>query len=393
MAGKGCTKMIVTVVCDVLGQENNGTTIAAMNLIRSLRSKGHEVRILCPDADKANVAGYYIVPVLNVGPLNNYVKKNGVCIARGDSEIISRAIKGADVVHIMTPFLLGTKAMKIAREMGIPVTAGFHCQAENVTSHLFLKNNRLANNATYRVFYKNFYKYVDAVHYPTEFIRSTFEVKGRKTNAYVISNGVNSAFVPTPSCKPEEFKDKYIILFIGRYSKEKSHKILIDAVVQSRYAEKIQLVFAGDGPLKEKLIKQSEKLPNRPLFKFFSRTELLHMINCADLYVHPAEIEIEAISCLEAISCGLVPVISNSPRSATRFFALDEKNLFNCNDSADLAEKIDWWLSHPDEKAARSREYLGYTKQFDQEVCMNAMEQMLYDAAEHKSEGIHSEAV
>ncbi len=371
--------MIITVVCDVLGEENNGTTIAAMNFIRSLRGKGHEVRILCPDADKIKEKGYYVVPKLNLGPLNGYVAKNGVCIAKCDCDVINRALEGADVVHIMTPFLLGTKAMKRAKEIGIPVTAGFHCQAENFTSHIFLRNSKLANNTTYRVFYRNFYRYVDAVHYPTEFIRDTFEKEGRKTNAYVISNGVNKTFVPEVSTKPDEYKDKFIILFTGRYSKEKSHKILIDAVEKSEFAEKIQLVFAGDGPLKEKLMKQSEKLPNKPLFKFFSRKELLSIINCADLYVHPAEIEIEAIACLEAISCGVVPVISNSPRSATRFFALDKKNLFRCNDSTDLAEKIDWWLSHSEERAERSREYLGYTKQFDQDVCMDRMEQMLYD--------------
>ena len=31
--------MIITVVCDVLGKENNGTAIAAMNLIRSLKAR------------------------------------------------------------------------------------------------------------------------------------------------------------------------------------------------------------------------------------------------------------------------------------------------------------------------------------------------------------------
>ena len=71
--------------------------------------------------------------------------------------------------------------------------------------------------------------------------------------------------------------------------------------------------------------------------RFFSRDEMLRVINSADLYVHPAEIEIEAIACLEAISCGLVPVIADSPRSATRFFALGERNLFHFNDPADLA--------------------------------------------------------
>ena len=44
--------MKITIICDVLGRENNGTTIAAMNLIRSLKSKGHDVTVVCPDEDK-----------------------------------------------------------------------------------------------------------------------------------------------------------------------------------------------------------------------------------------------------------------------------------------------------------------------------------------------------
>jgi hypothetical protein len=56
--------------------------------------------------------------------------------------------------------------------------------------------------------------------------------------------------------------------------------------------------------------------------------ELVKMINMSDLYVHTSEVEIEAISCLEALSCGIVPVINDSSKSATRTFALSEKNLF-----------------------------------------------------------------
>ena len=41
--------MRITIVCDVLGEENNGTTLAAMNLIRSLKAKGHTLTILWPD--------------------------------------------------------------------------------------------------------------------------------------------------------------------------------------------------------------------------------------------------------------------------------------------------------------------------------------------------------
>ncbi|MBR5742242.1 MAG: glycosyltransferase [Clostridia bacterium] len=376
--------MVICVVCDVLGEENNGTTIAAMNLIRSLRQKGHTVRVVCPDEDKKDLPDYYVVSTLELGPFENYVKKNGVVVARPDRDVLQKAFDGVDHVHLMTPLPLSIAALHMLRGSGVSITAGFHCQAENITSHLHLKDNVLLNKRLYKLFYRHFYRYVDGVHYPTEFIRQVFERYGGKTNAYVISNGVSSDFRPMEVERPAAFEGKRVILFTGRYSREKSHRVLIDAAKKSRYADSIQLVFAGEGPLKEELQKRSRGLKNPPVFRFFSREEMVRTINSADLYVHPAEIEIEAISCLEAISCGLVPVISDSPRSATRFFALDGKNLFTSNNSRSLAEKIDYWFDHPEEKAARSKEYVGYTRQFDYDISMDRMEKMILETHERR---------
>ena len=44
--------MKISIICGVLGAENNGTTIAAMNHIRRLKAKGHDVKVVCPDEDK-----------------------------------------------------------------------------------------------------------------------------------------------------------------------------------------------------------------------------------------------------------------------------------------------------------------------------------------------------
>ncbi len=373
--------MKIAIVCDVLGEENNGTTVAAMNLIRFLRSRKHDVRVVCPDEKRRGEAGYYVVPQLNVGPLNDYVRKNGVSIAISDSSVLESALRDVDIIHIMTPFILGKSALEYGRKHRIPVTAGFHAQAENITNHLHLMNSRLANGLTYKTMYRLVYQYVDAIHYPTQFIREVFESEVGPTNGYVISNGVNDRFVKTEVERPGEWTDKFVILFTGRYGLEKSHRVLIDAVARSKYEPKIQLVLAGEGPLKEELEAYGRKLTNPPVMGFFSRDEMLRVINSADLYVHPAEIEIEAIACLEAISCGLVPVIADSPRSATRFFALGENNLFHYNDPADLALKIDYWLEHPKEKDDCSKAYQGYTKQFEQRHCMEEMERMLKETA------------
>lgn len=371
--------MTVVIVADVLGKENNGTTVACMNLIRYLKSRGDTVRIVCCDKERSGEEGFYVVPQRNFGPLNWIVRRNNVTIARPDKKIMERAIDGADVVHAMIPFSLGRAALKIAHAKGIPVTAGFHCQAENLTSHLMLMNNPLATKLTYRAFYNLFYKKTDAVHYPTKFIRDTFENAVRKqTNGYVISNGVNDRFVRRETPKPEEYRDKFVILFTGRYAKEKSHRVLIKAVSRSEYKDRIQLIFAGSGPREETIrsyAKQCRILP--PLMKFFSRDEMVDVINYADLYCHPAEIELEGIACLEAIRCGLVPVIADSKRCATKEFAVDERNLFRCNDAKDLASKLDFWIEHPELRAEYRQKYLESTAIYRQADCMAAMRTML----------------
>lgn len=370
--------MKIAVICDVFGALNNGTVIAANNLIDALRRKGHTVRVVCADENYRGQTDYYIVPKYNFGPLNRYVEKNGVAPAKVKQDVLEAAIADVDLVHVMLPFSLGKAAAQYAHTHGIPLSAGFHAQAENVTNHIFLHHFRLANRMTYRVFYKRLYRYCDVIHYPTEFICEAFEAIVGSTPHRVISNGVDRSFVPGMTVKPTDLRDKIVILFTGRLSREKNHRVLIDGVAASKYKKDIQLIFAGEGPLREALIRRAKKRGIlMPIMGHLSRDELVAVLQYADLYVHPAEIEIEAISCLEAIACGKVPLIADSPKSATRGFALSDSNLFHHNDSEDLARKIDWWIEHPDEKNKCRRKYLSYAQNFDLEHCMDEMEEML----------------
>ena len=378
--------MKVCVVCDVLGRENNGTTIAAMNLIRSLKSKGHTVNVVCPDDDRRGQEGFYVVPRLHLGPIDRYVAKNGVVLAKADKRIIGEAMEGADAVHVMMAFALGKAAAKMAKQRGIALTAGFHCQAENFTGHIFMRDVPLANRITYKVFYKRLYKRCDMIHYPTQFMRDTFEKVVGKTSGTVISNGVNRRF--TPGEGESRQPGHYTVLYTGRYGPEKSHDLLLKGIALSRHVKDIDLILAGAGPKEQEIKKLVKKLGiPMPTMRFFGREEMPDVIRSADLYVHPAEIELESIACLEAIACGVVPLISNSPRSAAGGFALSEKNLFQYDDPSDLAQKLDWWLEHPEEKRACSRQYAGYAERFDFDRCMDEMEKMILSAVEANRHG------
>jgi len=93
---------------------------------------------------------------------------------------------------------------------------------------------------------------------------------------------------------------------IGRLSPEKRQDVLIRAVMKSRYADRIQLYFAGSGPWEKKLRRLGNKLPNPPVFGYYNRDELIKLIHECDLYVHASDAEIEGISLIEAFACGLV---------------------------------------------------------------------------------------
>lgn len=376
--------MKICVVSDVLDEENNGTTIAAMNLIRSLKEKGHEVKIVCPVTKYHNGDDFYFVPKLKLPKvLQNIVDKNNVVIGRPKKKIFYEAMKDCDVVHVMIPLFIGPKAARFAKKkLHKPVTIGFHAQAENVSSHILgLMNSKMVNKVIYKHYYNKAYKYADCIHYPTNFIRNVFEDIVGETNGYVISNGVQKIFKPTESERPEELKNKKVILFTGRLSLEKSHSILIKAISKSKYEKDIQLILAGQGPRKDEILKLSSKLlTNQPIINFYSREELVKIINYADLYCHPAEVEIEAISCLEAICCGLVPVIANSPKCATKEFALDERSLFTVNDPDSLRDKIDYWFDHPEELKEMKAKYANSASRFDFDECMDKMELMIKDA-------------
>ena len=377
--------MTITVVCDILGEENNGTAVVTMNLIRYLRSEGHTVRVLCADQSKKGLENYFVAPVKNFGPLNGLVRKVGVTLAKADKRVVAAALEGADHVHIMLPLGLGLAAAEAAHGMGIPLTAGFHMQAENLTGHLGLKRIRPLNTLVYRYIYKHLYRYCDAIHYPTQFIRDAFEGSIKKaTPGYVISNGVHSYIGKRDVEKPQELRDKIVILSTGRYSSEKSQDTLIKAVARSAYKDRIQLILAGQGLKERKYKRLARRLPVPPIFKLYGREEILGVLNYCDLYVHPAVDELEGIACLEAIACGKMTIVSDSENSATRGFAIDGTCIFKHRDAQDLARVMDYWIAHPDMRRAYEEKYLQSPAAASEEACMRQMGRMIAETDARK---------
>ena len=362
--------MIITLVTDQFYQNNHGTSVSAQRFAQGLEKLGHTVRIVAID-NKGNTE--FAMKERNFGkPINAIIHSQGMQLAKPDKEIIKNAIKGSDIVHVYLPFKLGYKTIELCKEMNVPCTAGFHIVPENITSTLYLEDSRIVNGSLWKSFYNTTYKYIQNIHCPSLMVAKQLQKHKYNSNLHVISNGYNEIFqVVENEEKPNIFKDKIVVTFIGRFSREKRHDIIIKAVNSSKYRDKIQLVFGGKGPTKKHIMKMARKLPIYPIFSFFTRQQLISLFNFADLYIHPAEIEVEGMSCIEAIACGCTPIVSDSAKSATSQFAVHEKSIFKNGNYKDLAAKIDWWIEHPEELKSERKIVSEHAKDFKVERSMN----------------------
>jgi len=374
--------MRILIVIDQYDGANNGTTISARRFVENLRKLGNEVRVISTGKKEKDK---YIVKKLRLFPVANWiVTSQGMTFAKANKEKLTEAIKWADIVHFYLPFFLSIKGMKIAKQMNKPMTSAFHVQPENITYTIGLGKKEKVNDKIYEVFRDTFFNNFKHIHCPSDFIANELIKHGYTAKMHVISNGIEPEWKYLKSKKPEELKGKIIITMVGRLSGEKRQDLLIDAVSKSKYSDKIQLIFAGKGPKELNYMKLSEKLANKPIFNFYPNEELRYILSYTDLYVHTSDAEIEAISCIEAIATGLVPVIAESDKSATSQFALDSRSKFEAGNSRDLANKIDYWLENEKERKEMEVKYADYAKKYRIEESMKKIEEMFKEEIEGK---------
>lgn len=365
--------MKILIVIDQYDNLSNGTTISAKRFVDGLRKNGNEVQILSTGKDEENkfVLKTYKFPKV----IDKYFKANEMVFAKPDENVMRKVFANQDVIHFYMPFNLARKGVKIAEEMHISHTTAFHVQPENITYAVGLGTNHKINDKIY-TYFRSYYNKFRHIHCPSNFIANQLKEHGYTAKLHVISNGVDEDFKFNRKEKPEELKDKIIITMVGRYSPEKRQDVLIEAVKKSKYSDKIQLILGGKGQLYKEYVELSKSLKNPPIMKFLTKAELIDVLSYTDIYVHSADAEIEAISCLEAIASGNVPIISNSSESATVQFAMDEESLFEHGNSEDLAKKIDYYLDNPKQLEEKRKKYAEFANKFRIENSIKLMEEM-----------------
>jgi 1,2-diacylglycerol 3-alpha-glucosyltransferase len=336
-------------VIDSWDDAANGGVVSTRRFTDLLRERGHTVTVL---AAGESVPGKVALPTFYIPFANGIMRKMRLPFAWPSRRVVEDTLSRQDVVHVHFPFYLGIRTITLARRMGLPVVSTFHVQAEHLLYNIGIRNQGWVERI-YRFFLRTVYERSDAVVCPSAFAQTELRSRGLRAKTTVISNGVPPIFRPVPAGGGgvPDFGGKFVLLSVGRLAREKRHELVIDAVRRSPHEARIQLVILGDGPMREELEERGKVLTNPPVFRFLRTEELVHWYGAGSLCVHASEVEVECMSVLEAMACGLPCLIARSSRSATQQFALSDQYLFESGVVEDLVRKMDQLIEQPEELA------------------------------------------
>ena len=377
--------MKVLIVCNNAYMRGNGVCTAVLSLLNRLKSAGIDARLMaCENPDPDGEQPDYPLKHFKVPIFEPIVYANGFRYAKSDKKVITEAVRWADVVHLSEALPLEVATVKIARTLNTPCVGTFHLFTQNIMANLGFRKATLINKLFTWLWRKCVYDYCTHIHCPTKTVRDHLVNSGYKSQLIVISNGIE---VQNDIVLPEvTLSDPITLLCIGRLANEKAQNTLLEAMRYSKYAERILLHFAGHGPQEKRYKKLADKLvkkgvlKHRPVFGFYSADELKALARKSYLYIHCAWVEVEGLSCVESLKEGLVPIIAQGEFTAASQFALDERSLFPESNAKALAARIDWWIEHPQERAAMGVKYAESVKNYNISDSIEQMIQMYKDS-------------
>jgi glycosyltransferase involved in cell wall biosynthesis len=357
--------------------QGNGLDESARRTVKSLREAGQEVRVLSgknledPNGPHAD----YEMENFDFPLVQPMLSSFGYHFAKWKGPQIEEAVRWADVIHMEETFFLHHAAMNWAKKLGKPMVGTYHVHPENIIFNtLGFRGGFLTCQILYRYWCRVFYDHYKYLQCPTENVRERLVRHRVKAHCFTLSNGVIPDKCIRPLTPPENYLDEnrpLDLIYIGRTAIEKDQPTLYKAIRLSKYAKRIRLHIAGRGPKLEPYTRMAEKLYEdgvvgyKPVVGFYNRDELRELAAKADLAVHCAFVEVEGMSITEAMQQAVVPVIATARYSGTSAYALDDRSKFPSKNAKALAERIDYWFDHPQERWEMGFKYAESMNDYD----------------------------
>lgn len=196
---------------------------------------------------------------------------------------------------------------------------------------------------------------------------------------HMSTNGVDTSFFRPENNNPERART---VLFVGRVAPQKDPQTLLRAWKHVNQSGQFQLLIAGSGPLKEELLRTCEDEQIRGVNFLGQCDDVLTLYHRAGVFVLPSLSEGCSNALLEAMACGLCPVVSDI--GGNRDVVKHQENglLVPPGDPSELANALQQALHDPqlqDSLATQARQHIVTTHSIETVArdYLNLFEQLL----------------
>ena len=297
--------MRVALVTESFLPNINGVTNSVLRVLEHLSASGNQALVIAPACENmpSEYAGHPVksVPVI---PTQNFLP-TGMPMGLPQKRV-QHLIDGftPDVIHLASPFALGSYANKVAKRLNIPTVSIYQTDLGGFAKQYGFG---LAQNSLQKILYK-IHSQTDRTLAPSTSACLDLHMAG-VPEVYLWRRGVNTELF-NPSKRSAALRDlwkngdsnKIIVGFVGRLAQEK--RVIDLKALESN--PNIQLVIVGDGPHRRKL---EQQLPAALFVGFKSGEELAQIYASFDLFIHPGPNETFCQAVQEALASGVPAIV------------------------------------------------------------------------------------
>lgn len=344
-------KIKVAFFAEILIEDFDGASRTMFQLIKRIDPERFDFLFICgvgPDT----IGGFACmkVPVINLPVNAGYTMALPGMIKKD----IKRNLKlfEPDIIHIATPSLLGTFALKYGRKHELPVISIYHTHFISYIDY-YLKHTPFLIERVKQIIAENqrtFYNQCEMVYVPAGSIKKELEGMGVTPGRMKIwKRGVDNELFSPARADAERMRklvgnDNPTVIFASRLVWEKNLETLFRIYDHMQGCElAINLLIVGDGGAKKNCM---QRMPKAIFTGKVNHEELSVLYASSDLFLFPSVSEAYGNVVLEAMASGLPCVIANG--GGSKDFIKDGFNGFKCDpyNENDYIDKMQLILSN-----------------------------------------------
>jgi len=341
--------MRVAVVTESFLPNINGVTNSVLRVLEHLCASGDQGLVIAPASENmpTEYAGHPVkaVPVI---PTQNFLP-TGMPMGLPQKRI-QHLLDGfsPDVIHLASPFALGSYANKMAKKLDIPTVSIYQTDLGGFAKQYGFG---IAQSSLQKILYK-IHSQTDRTLAPSTAACLELHLAG-VPEVYLWRRGVNTELF-NPSKRSASLRDawkngdqnKIIVGFVGRLAQEKRVSDL--KVLQSN--PNIQLVIVGDGPHRRKL---EQQLPGALFLGFKNGEELAQIYASFDLFIHPGPNETFCQAVQEALASGIPSIVPHTGGPADLVTHGRTGYVIDISDASQLNQTVNLHHDRSDRKQMR----------------------------------------